>query len=88
MKYYQNFSSQSDPKKLAEMLAMQEANQRIDTDYGEIPSMSGGQIDFDTMKRMAEGGKELRKKIETAKNKKIGEKTYSTTTPLPTEGLA
>ena len=88
MKYYENFSQQSDPRRLAEMLALQEANQRIDTDYGAIPSMSGSEIDFNAMKRMSEGGKALRKKIETAKTQKIGKKTYSTTTPFSTEGLA
>lgn len=88
MKYYKNFATQSDPQKLAEMLAMQEANQRINSDYGALPSMSGGDIDPMKMKMMMDAGKEMRKKLSQAKNKEIGKNTYDTTASFSTEGLA
>jgi len=89
MKYYQNFSQQSDPRRLAEMLALQEANQRIDTSYGALPSMSNGQsIDPMALMQMKEKGEKMRLKRTAAKTKKIGKNTYDTTTPIDTTGLA
>lgn len=89
MKYYENFSQQSDPRRLAEMLALQEANQRIDTSYGALPSMSGDQsIDPMALMQMKEKGEEMRLKRTAAKAKKVGKNTFDTTNPFDTGGLA
>ena len=89
MKYYENSSQQSDPRRLAEMLALQEANQRIDTSYGALPSMSGDQsIDPMALMQMKEKGEEMRLKRTAAKAKKVGKNTFDTTNPFDTGGLA
>ena len=89
MKYYENFSQQSDPRRLAEMLALQEANQRIDTSYGALPSISGSQsIDPMALMRMKERGDEMRLKRTAAKSKEIGKNTFDTSNPFNTGGLA
>lgn len=84
MKYYKAQQDRSDPKRLAEMLAMQEANQKISTDYGALPSMSSATpnfidpMDLEKMRRMA----------MNRQTQKIGKNTYDTVTPMNTQGLA
>jgi len=84
MKYYKAQQDRADPQRLAEMLALQEASQKINTDYGDLPSMSSAApnftsaLDLEKMRRMA-----MSKKAQ-----KIGKNTYDTTTPIDTTGLA
>ena len=40
MPYYKTFKDRTDPQRLAEMLALQEANQRVNTDYAAMPTMA------------------------------------------------
>jgi len=89
MKYYKAQQDRADPQRLAEMLALQEANQRIDTSYGALPSMSNGQsIDPMALMQMKEKGEEMRLKRTAAKTKKIGKNTFDTSNPFDTGGLA
>ncbi len=84
MRYYKAQQDRTDPQRLAEMLAMQEANQKISTDYGALPSMSSATpnfispMDLEKMRRMA----------MNRQAQKIGKNTYDTTTPTDTTGYA
>ena len=40
MRYTKTYQDRTDPQRLAEMLALQEANQRVSTDYAAMPTMA------------------------------------------------
>jgi hypothetical protein len=84
MKYYKAQQDRTDPQRLAEMLAMQEANQKVSTDYGALPSMSSGSPNFINPMDL----EKMRRTAMNRKAQKIGKNTYDTVTPMNTQGLA
>jgi len=84
MKYYKAQQDRSDAQRLAEMLAMQEANQKVDTNYGALPSMSSTSPNFTSAIDL----EKMRRAAMNRKAQKIGKNTYDTTTPIDTTGLA
>jgi len=84
MRYIKTYSSQAtDPKRLAEMLAMQEANQKIGTDYAAIPKMDSASQTVDPMELMR-----MRQMMMAQQSRNLGRNTYDTVTPMNTRGLA
>jgi hypothetical protein len=86
MPYFKTYKDRTDAQKLAQMLAMQEANQAINTDYAPIPTMAtpSASVDPQDLLKMRE-----MMNRQTARNaQNIGKRTYSTTTPFNTGGLA
>jgi hypothetical protein len=86
MPYFKTYKDRTDAQKLAQMLAMQEANQAVNTDYAAIPSMAtpSASVDPQDLLKMRE-----MMNRQTARNaQNVGKRTYSTTTPFNTGGLA
>ena len=83
MRYLKTYQERTDPQRLAEMLAMQEANQRINTDYAAIPAMASTPNFIDPQDLM-----KMRQMAVNRQTRKIGRNTYDTVTPVNTQGLA
>ncbi len=83
MKYMKTYMDRTDPQRLAEMLAMQEANQKINTDYAPIPTMSNAPQYTDPLELMR-----MRQMALSRQAQGVGRKTYDTVTPMDTRGLA
>lgn len=86
MPYFKTYKDRTDAQKLAQMLAMQEANQAVNTDYAAIPSMATPSASVDPQDLLKMREMMNRQMAKGAQN--VGKRTYSTTTPFNTGGLA
>ncbi len=86
MPYFKTYKDRTDAQKLAQMLAMQEANQAVNTDYAAIPSMSQSYASVNPQDLLKMREMMNRQMAKGAQN--VGKRTYSTTTPFNTGGLA
>ena len=83
MRYTKTFKERNDAQKLAEMLAMQEANQRISTDYAAMPTMANPTASIDPLELL-----KMRQMANRRVSQSVGRNTYDTVTPMNTQGLA
>ena len=83
MPYYKTFKDRTDPQRLAEMLALQEANQRVNTDYAAMPTMATPTASIDPLEML-----KMREMMNKRGMCSVGKNTYDTVTPMNTQGLA
>jgi hypothetical protein len=83
MRYAKTYKDRTDGQRLAEMLALQEANQRINTDYANVPSMATPTASIDPLELL-----KMRQMANKRVGQSVGRNTYDTVTPINTQGLA
>ena len=83
MRYTKTYQDRTDAQRLAEMLALQEANQRINTDYASTPSMATPTASIDPLELL-----KMRQMANKSVGQSVGRNTYDTVTPINTQGLA
>ena len=83
MRYTKTYKERNDAQRLAEMLAMQEANQRVNTDYSAMPTMATPNASIDPMALL-----KMRQMANRRVGQSVGRNTYDTVTPMNTQGLA
>lgn len=83
MRYTKTYQDRTDAQRLAEMLALQEANQRINTDYASTPSMAMPTGSIDPLELL-----KMRQMANKRVGQSVGRNTYDTVTPINTQGLA
>ena len=83
MPYFKTYKDRTDAQRLAEMLAAQEANQRVNTDYTAIPTMATPTASIDPLEML-----KMRQMANRRFGKSVGRNTYDTVTPMDTQGLA
>ena len=83
MRYTKTYKDRNNAQKLAEMLAMQEANQRINTDYAATPTMASPTASVDPLELL-----KMRQMANRRVGQSVGRNTYDTVTPINTQGLA
>jgi hypothetical protein len=83
MRYAKTYKDRTDGQRLAEMLALQEANQRINTDYASVPSMATPTASIDPLELL-----KMRQMANRRVGQSVGRNTYDTVTPMNTQGLA
>ncbi len=83
MRYAKTYKDRTDGQRLAEMLALQEANQRISTDYASTPSMATPTASIDPLELL-----KMRQMANKRVGQSVGRNTYDTVTPINTQGLA
>lgn len=83
MRYTKTYKDRTDGQRLAEMLAMQEANQRISTDYAAMPTMASPTASIDPLELL-----KMRQMANRRVDQSVGRQTYDTVTPMNTQGLA
>jgi hypothetical protein len=86
MPYFKTYKDRADAQKLAQMLAMQEANQAVNTDYAAIPTMATPSASVDPQELLKMREMMNRRTAQNAQN--LGKRSFSTTTPFNTGGLA
>ena len=83
MRYTKTFKERNDAQRLAEMLAMQEANQQVSTGYGAMPTMATPSVSVDPLELL-----KMRQMANRRVGQSVGRNTYDTVTPMNTQGLA
>ena len=83
MRYTKTYQDRTDPQRLAEMLALQEANQRVNTDYAAMPTMATPTASIDPLEML-----KMRQMANKRVGQNVGRNTYDTVTPINTQGLA
>lgn len=83
MPYFKTYKDRTDAQRLAEMLALQEANQRVSTDYAAMPTMATPTVSIDPLEML-----KMRQMANSRFGKKVGKNTYDTVNPINTQGLA